>query len=1129
MSNPYAAKLPPALVTVANGFGFGFSSGTLDDSDLSSLNTTPSKSSKERKVPRLSPGDIDEADLGLKFSKASRVNPYRIPGEKNSTTPFDESSTKKELQVTVQVDRVQDVSPPMTRGNDPRVVNDQENQGNKNRELVLKDRKEKYRRIAAEPTTASTRRMRGDGMLNSWKKKAGERRTKAEHGMPWYVPADAPADYDPSDAPDDEAHAVISPFKGSPDDTGDEIDSPIKATRHFVQDQPKQECSPESKQENRNEKTPVDMPESAPDIRRKNRSVVGFNKRSPAPWKDSLVKSPYSFDMYGCPIFPVESESEEPQDDLTETKAKLDQLDETKSESLTSMLSSASFSSAKAVAQKLTKDASKLLNKTGQAVEDIVLGPVEEVDESAILSTSSDSDDSESPPPPKTPPRKSKWWLENELGRRRAKSESPQKSEKAKVSFEADRAMSVSPKRSANAEAPVAQEPVEVEEPAETDISIHAESESAETSFVLDDASDVDVTHVLNEASSDILLGDVNKDDSSDDMEAQEVRTATATVNMFDWQAQQKAWKENDRMRKTESAEFLHSYRGNAAETSSKLSSIKQEDRKGKEDAANFLRSYNSSVGGDKLAKDAKQAVNAPAFPNTCSDSDDSASREKENGLTTSFVQGDCDLVVFDEEKNKASDKKDDELLTGRKKLMSPEGAKLLEGAVRALIESSFLNTSSETSFLNSSLDTVYSEPPRPPSKQPVSQDDNEDEKADLGEETESSPGDVKAFPTEDPPPATENEPCANDSEETGKVVDDGSDGVSTEKDIGKEGLETEEVETTKNVETPEEQNSVSNESQCGEDAADTATAEEASELSENAAKSVVPAFDDESKQAEHLSSENEPSQGDITDVEQNAPSESSDDEPKDYHATAAIMVGAAALVTALAFPVNNPVGDSASQPFVPDESKKTVPDSKVASPEFPPPPTDDADLEFDLASVVTQCSENTPVIGNLDESKVAVIGNLDESKVVAKKAMKTKVAAATSVRPKVAKKTSPKEVTKTTSAVVDAAKAKPAMVKTLDDTNGIAKGDIYISLLNSNLNEANRAPKGADQVRDAILRMRSMRRRQEKVEMVPFDPVETPEVPTPSRRSVLPVDLDDMRVVRGIDNIKVRSMVLRK
>ena len=96
-------------------------------------------------------------------------------------------------------------------------------------------------------------------------------------------------------------------------------------------------------------------------------------------------------------------------------------------------------------------------------------------------------------------------------------------------------------------------------------------------------------------------------------------------------------------------------------------------------------------------------------------------------------------------------------------------------------------------------------------------------------------------------------------------------------------------------------------------------------------------------------------------------------------------------------------------------------------------------------------------------------------------------------------------------------------MVKTLDDNNGIAKGDIVLSLLNANLSEANRAPKGGDQVRDAILRMRDMRRRQEKVEMPEYEPDESggTELDSPSKRSVLPVDVDDMRVVGAFDHVK--------
>lgn len=891
MSNPYAIRLPPALVTVGNDSTFN--SGSLDDSDLSSLNTTPSKSSG-RKMKRLSSGEIDEADLGLKFSGTNRTNPYRIPGERDR--PFDESSpwneekkedsTKNPPLHVVQVDRADAPK----RGNDPHIVNEQENRG-RNREAVIEDRKEKYRRMASEP-----RRMRGSGVLNSWKKKADEIREK-ERRTPWYLPADAPDDETEEiskssititmkSTPDDEEADKISPLtmKSTPDSEADEIFSPIKATRHSFETEPK-ECYPESKKETK-KKTSVETPESALD-RRKSRSVMGHKSRSPP--KDSLGKPP-PVDMYGCAIFRVESE-EESQEDLKIAEAKLDQLDAhmaTKDESLTAMLSNASFFSAKA-AQKLTEEGAKLLEGAGQAVEELVLGPVEEVDESAIMKASSDTDDSEAPPPPKTPPRKTKWWLQDELGRRWCKSD--------------------------DAEATSLPRSEKVEESVEADRSIHAESE-VETSYVLDDSSDVDVTFVL-------------------------------------------------------------------------------------EDVAAF----------DKVGKT------------------NEASDEKENESTTRRV-----FVEAEEEERGA-----------------------------------------------------------------VPHDDNEDDKLDLEEKTVDSPGDVKAFPIKGSSPATEDEPCDVDTKETGIVGDDDLQGVGTDKkEPDKDEIETKEVEAPKNVETPGEKDSGSNKTEHGEDAVDAALAEEASDPSENAAKSVVPAFDDDSKQAEDLSAERVPVQGDITDVEQNESSEASDDEPKDSQAAAAIVAGAASLASALASPVNKPVKDNANLSVVPNESKNTVAKANVALPEFPPPPTDDADLEFDMATTITQNSENTPVIGNLNESKV----------------MATKATTATtSVRPK--------ETKKTKYAVVDAAKSKPAMVKTLDDNNGIAKGDILISLLNANLNESNRAPKGAEQVRDAILRMRNMRRRQEKVEMVHYEPEETSEFSPAAKRSVLPVDLDEMRVVSGFDHVK--------
>jgi hypothetical protein len=67
--------------------------------------------------------------------------------------------------------------------------------------------------------------------------------------------------------------------------------------------------------------------------------------------------------------------------------------------------------------------------------------------------------------------------------------------------------------------------------------------------------------------------------------------TGAAPINMLDWQAQQKALKDQDRISKTETAKFLQGYRGNA-EIDVKLSSIKQQDRKAQEDAARLLHNF---------------------------------------------------------------------------------------------------------------------------------------------------------------------------------------------------------------------------------------------------------------------------------------------------------------------------------------------------------------------------------------------------------------------------------------------------------------------------------------------------------------------------------------------------------
>ena len=73
--------------------------------------------------------------------------------------------------------------------------------------------------------------------------------------------------------------------------------------------------------------------------------------------------------------------------------------------------------------------------------------------------------------------------------------------------------------------------------------------------------------------------------------------SATAPINMLDWQAQQKALKDQERLSKTQTAELLHKYRGDTDDISSKLSTLKQEDRRSKEEAARLLHSYRGTAG----------------------------------------------------------------------------------------------------------------------------------------------------------------------------------------------------------------------------------------------------------------------------------------------------------------------------------------------------------------------------------------------------------------------------------------------------------------------------------------------------------------------------------------------------
>lgn len=112
--------------------------------------------------------------------------------------------------------------------------------------------------------------------------------------------------------------------------------------------------------------------------------------------------------------------------------------------------------------------------------------------------------------------------------------------------------------------------------------------------------------------------------------------TATTPVSMLDWQAQQKALKDQDRMSKTETERMLHNYRGETDEISSKLSTIKQEDRKNKQEAARFLHNYRGAA-GDIAAKSPKRSVGTHVVPDKYGTADQRQGEESVATLAAGF------------------------------------------------------------------------------------------------------------------------------------------------------------------------------------------------------------------------------------------------------------------------------------------------------------------------------------------------------------------------------------------------------------------------------------------------------------------------------------------------------------
>jgi hypothetical protein len=100
-----------------------------------------------------------------------------------------------------------------------------------------------------------------------------------------------------------------------------------------------------------------------------------------------------------------------------------------------------------------------------------------------------------------------------------------------------------------------------------------------------------------------------------------------------------------------------------------------------------------------------------------------------------------------------------------------------------------------------------------------------------------------------------------------------------------------------------------------------------------------------------------------------------------------------------------------------------------------------------------------------------------------------------------------------------------PVMIKSIDDINGIVKGDTMLSLVKTTSESAGTT--GCGQVFNAVWRMRTMRRKMAWKEQI-RQPPEMEDLPdntkvfTPiKKRSSLPVDVDDFRVIGGVKNVE--------
>ena len=115
--------------------------------------------------------------------------------------------------------------------------------------------------------------------------------------------------------------------------------------------------------------------------------------------------------------------------------------------------------------------------------------------------------------------------------------------------------------------------------------------------------------------------------------------------------------------------------------------------------------------------------------------------------------------------------------------------------------------------------------------------------------------------------------------------------------------------------------------------------------------------------------------------------------------------------------------------------------------------------------------------------------------------------------------------ITKASDVTLRRTNETPVMIKSIDDINGIVKGDVLLSLVKTTSEAVGTT--GSSQVVNAVWRMRTMRRKMAWKEQIRPKPelevaLDNTNVVTPTKkRSSLPVDIDDFRVIGGVKNVE--------